>query len=337
MTEPSVLTVILNWRTPDMTLDAAAAAMTAMDGLRGEIVIVDNDSRDGSFERLSAAAEENGWTRNNRLRVIRAGHNGGFGAGMNFGMAAGLSAGGAPDFYYLLNSDAFPAPGAIRVLRDYLMARPDAGIAGSRIHGPDGTPHETAFRFPSIAGELEATAHTGPISRLLSRWRVTLGVPDRSIQVDWIAGASMMLRREILVTVGGFDEGYFLYFEETDLCRRAARAGWSTHYVPESDVTHIGSVSTGMNSWERTPQFWLDSRLRYFVQNHGAAYAALATAAAAAGGSIWKIRQWLTRAPDKNRRYFVTDLLRHSLTARARAFSPRSSPRFPKPLAEEGK
>ena len=87
MTEPSVLTVILNWRTADMTLKAAEAAVVAMEGIKGEILIVDNDSQDGSFEAMSAAIESKDWP---RVTVLQSGRNGGYGAGNNFGIRAGF-------------------------------------------------------------------------------------------------------------------------------------------------------------------------------------------------------------------------------------------------------
>ena len=131
MTTPTILTVILNWRTPDLTLQAAEATLPQMAELGGEIVIVDNDSGDGSFETMSAAVAERGWDAGGRVRVLQSGHNGGFGAGNNFGMRQGLSSGAAPDYYFILNSDAWPEPGAIAALLATLEARPDAGMAGS--------------------------------------------------------------------------------------------------------------------------------------------------------------------------------------------------------------
>jgi hypothetical protein len=91
-------------------------------------------------------------------------------------------------------------------------------------------------------------------------------IPECTTRVDWLAGASLMMRQSVLDRIGLFDETFFLYFEETDLCHRAARAGWPTDYVLESRVAHIGSASTGMKTWARIPQFWLDSRLHYFHQ-----------------------------------------------------------------------
>lgn len=310
MTGPRVLTIVLNWRTPDMTLKAAAAARRAMTGIAGEIVIVDNASGDGSFERLQA--ETAGW---DRVRVIQSGHNGGFGAGNNAGMRAGLSDGARPDYTYILNSDAFPAPDAIAALLAHLEATPEAGLAGSHIHGPDGAPHVTCFRFPSILGELEGAARIGPLSRVLRRHAVPLPVLDQTQPVDWLAGASLMIRQDVLDEIGGFDETFFLYFEETDLCLRAARAGWRTDYVHESRVEHIGSVSTGMKGWGRVPAYWFASRRHYFIKNHGRAYLALATLAhltGAGAGALWRLIRRKGAAPPP---HFLRDLVRGDLRA----------------------
>lgn len=307
----TVLTVILNWRTAEMTLRSAEAAVAAMEGLEGGIIIVDNDSGDGSHDRLVAGVAERGWS---RVRVIQSGRNGGFGAGNNVGIRAGLP-GGRPDYVYILNSDAFPAVDAIRVLHDHLQTHPQVGFAGSYIHGTDGEPHRTAFRFPSIAGEFEAAVRFGPVSRLLRRRIVAMPIPEVTTRVDWMAGASMMIRQDVLDRVGLFDERFFLYFEETELCRRMARAGWPGDYVPASRVAHVGSASTGMKTWTRIPGFWLDSRWRYFTTVHGRAYAVAATLALLAGGMLWRLRVALQGKPLTDPPGFLGDLARHHWTA----------------------
>jgi len=304
----TVLCVILNWRTAEMTRRAAESALLAMEGVAGAITIVDNDSQDGSFEALSAA-----FAGYSQVRVIQSGRNGGYGAGNNVGIRAGLPDGSAPDYVYVLNSDAFPAPDAVRVLRDHLDTHPRTGFAGSHIHGPEGEAHHTAFRFPSALGELEAAARTGPVTRLLRRWVVAPPLPDTTRPVDWLAGASVMMRRSVLEQIGLFDETFFLYYEETDLCRRAARAGWDTVYVVESRVMHIGSVSTGMKDWRRVPDYWFRSRRHYFEKNHGRAYALLATAAHLAGAGIYALRMVAGRRRRHWPPYFLRDLVRHSL------------------------
>ena len=154
MTDPSVLTIILNFRTPELTLKALDAALREMAGIRGEILVVDNGSGDDSCEVLTRGIE--GLANPPvPVRFKASARNGGFGAGNNFGMHAGLSDGTQPDFYYILNSDAFPQKGAIRNLIAHMQTHRHCGIAGSAIRGVDGEPHQTAFRFPTIAGEFE--------------------------------------------------------------------------------------------------------------------------------------------------------------------------------------
>lgn len=316
MHQPCLLLVSLNYRTPEMTLRSVRSALDALEGIDAEVVVVDNDSGDGSFEMMQAEVVK--WN-DPRVRVVQSGHNGGFGAGNNVGILAGPSGGGKPDYVYILNSDAFPAPDAIRRLLEHLEDHPMAGFAGSYIHGEDGQPHVTAFRFPSIWSELEGAARFGPITRLLRNHVVHLGVPETTRKVDWLAGASMMMRRGVLDRIGLFDETFFLYFEETDLCRRAALAGFETHYVRDSRVAHIGSVSTGMKTWDRIPGFWLDSRWHYFTKNHGRAYALAATLLHVVGGALWRIRRVVQGKPKADPAHFLRDLLFHDLRA---AFRP---------------
>ncbi|MDZ4310151.1 MAG: glycosyltransferase [Cypionkella sp.] len=309
-----LLTVLLNWRSADMTLRATEAALLALEGIAGALVIVDNDSGDGSFEAMTAEVQKRGWDKGAQaVRVLQSGHNGGFGAGNNFGIRAGMPDGIKPEFVYILNSDAFPDRGAIRALLTHLQAHPRTGFAGSFIYGDDGVPHRTAFRFPSIAAEFEAQVRFGPVSRMLNRWIVAQPIPQATAQVDWLAGASLMMRQAVLDQIGLFDEQFFLYFEETDLCRRAALAGWPTDYVVESRVMHIGSASTGMREWQRIPGFWLDSRLHYFKKNHGVAYTTAATLALLVGGILWRARLLIQRKDRGDPPLYLTDLTRHAL------------------------
>ncbi|AGT10173.1 glycosyltransferase family 2 protein [Paracoccus aminophilus] len=313
MSGPVLNTIVLNFRTPDLSLMAVEGALREMEGIAGGVTLVDNDSGDGSFEKMRAEAEARGWLASGRLAIVESGHNGGFGAGNNYGIRQGTPDGRRADLVYLLNSDAIPQPGAIRVLIDYLAAHPKAGIVCSRIRGMDGEPHHTAFRFPSVAGEFEATTRIGPVSRLLRNRIVAMPQPDHSLRVDWSAGASMMMRAEVLDQIGLFDEGFFLYFEETDLCRRAADAGWETHYVWESEIAHIGSASTGMKKWGRVPDYWYDSRRRYFEKHHGRAGALFATAAHVAGTGLWRLRCLIQRQPHGAPEGHLGLLTRHAL------------------------
>ncbi|WP_151718843.1 glycosyltransferase [Gemmobacter serpentinus] len=319
----TVLTVILNWRTPEMSLRSCAAALDAMQGVTGAIMLVDNDSGDGSFEAMQAEVAARGWDKGVvPVRVLQSGRNGGFGAGNNYGILAGLPpefpGGTRPDYVYVLNSDAFPEPEAILRLHDHLEAHPQTGFAGSFIKGEDGVPHHTVFRFPSALGELEGAARFGPISRLLRRHIVAMPIPDQSCRADWMAGASVMMRQDMLDRIGLFDEEFFLYYEETDLFLRGARAGWTADYVRSSVVVHIGSVTTGMKTWTRIPTFWLDSRRHYFTKNHGHIGFVLATLAQVAGGAFWRLRLLVQRKDRGDPPHFLRDLILHHMGRRGR-------------------
>ena len=313
MQTPRIQIIVLNYRTPALTIMATEAALREMQGLHAELMIVDNASGDDSMDVMAGAIAARGWAEGGRVTLRQSGHNGGFGAGNNFAMRAGLSDGTMPDFHYILNSDAWPEPGAIRALLDVMIAHPDCGIAGSRIHGEDGAQHQSAFRYPSIAGEFEGAVRTGIFTRLLRKSVVPIPMPTTLAPVDWVTGASLLVRRRMLDEIGLFDEAFFLYYEETDLCRRASRAGWSILYVPASDVVHVGSVSTGMKTWERTPSYWFESRIYYFTKNHGRAYAFGATVARIAGEALWRLRCAISRRPVGDQPRFLRDLTLHAM------------------------
>ncbi|MEP3443098.1 MAG: glycosyltransferase family 2 protein [Sulfitobacter sp.] len=314
MPVPSVLCVLLNFRTPEMTLRAAEAALADLHGLGGELVIVDNASGDGSFEMIRDGVAARGWGEDGLVRVVASPVNGGFGAGNNIGLRMAMHDGRLPDYFYILNSDAFPDAGCISGLLEQLEAHPTAGIACSHIRGEDNVVHTTAFRFPTIAGEFVGAARLGLIERLLPEAPVPMPQPTATQKVDWSAGASMMLRRTMLEEIGTFDKVFFLYFEETDLCLRAARAGWSCWYVPDSRVVHIGSVSTGMKTKRRMPSYWYDSRRHYFIKNHGRFYAALALWAHLSGGVLHRLRTGLVGRKPQDPSWFLRDLAAHATT-----------------------
>lgn len=312
MSPPKILTIVLNYKTAKMTLEAAAAARTAMQGLPGEVVIVENDSQDGSFDIIDEHIRSEGWT---DTRLIQSPVNGGYGAGNNIGIRAGLSDGSRPEFVYVLNSDAFPHVDAIKSLYDFLLANPKAGFAGSFIHGEDGERHTTTFRFPSIMSEIEAAVRFGPVTKMLRKYRVPRETMEQTGPVDWIAGASLMMRQSVLDEIGLFDEKFFLYFEETDLCRRAGEAGYDVIFLRQSQVMHLGSVSTGMKEWQRTPIYWFDSRFYYFAKNHGKLYAAIATVCHLTCGGFHLLRCKLLRRDPKMPPGFLRTMAIHDFKA----------------------
>ena len=307
--------VVLNFRTAAMTLEAVAAAHRAITRIpSARIDVVDNDSGDDSLDVLRRGVRDAGYDPK-RVRVLASPVNGGFGAGNNVAIRDALASTDPPEFVYILNSDAFPEEDAIEVLLTFLETRTEVGLAGSAIHGTDGAPHETAFRFPSVWSEIESGLALGVVSKLLARKKVPIvPMPSETRRVDWLAGASVMIRKKVLEDVGLFDETFFLYFEETDLCRRAHLAGWPSYYVVESKVAHVGSASTGMKKWKRIPRYWLDSRAHYFRKNHGGAYLAATNVAFALANATFRVRRRLQGKPDPHPPGFYRDFVKYSFT-----------------------
>jgi hypothetical protein len=320
-----LLAIIVNYRIAELTVKAVEALLREIDGLPdSRVVVVENDSRDGSLATLSAAIADRGWS--DRVHLIASPRNGGFGSGVNIGVKHGLALPTPPEYVYLLNPDAEPDRGAVAALVAFMDSHPRAGIAGSHIHAPDGTPSSSAFRFPSILGELDNGLHLGVVSRLLRPWVVAIDPSRETFEVDWVSGASFIVRRAVLQEVGLFDEAFFLYFEEVDLCLRARRQGWSIWHVGESTVGHIEGASTGMNRASEhdvsaaarrrpLPAYWFASRRRYFEKNHGALYRIATDAVFLTSYSLWRARRRLQRKPDRDPTGLWWDFFKHSVSA----------------------
>lgn len=228
--------------------------------VNGEWWIVDNQSPDDSVKLISAALENIP-----NAHLIVADRNGGFGYGNNMVINQVISGSLDAEYIYFLNPDASPEPGSLPAMIAYLDQHKDVGVLGSGLLNEDGTHTDSMFRFPSFWSEVESSSSFGPVSRLLSRHRQSLGELEAAGPVDWVAGTSFMVRAEVFRTVGGFDEDFFLYWEEVELCHRIKKAGFAIHALPSAKVVHVGGVSTGMHRREqRIPGYWHQSRNLYF-------------------------------------------------------------------------
>ncbi|MBI1945759.1 MAG: glycosyltransferase [Deltaproteobacteria bacterium] len=308
-----VLACLLNWRTADMTAGALDLLIPQLRELgSARVMVVDNDSQDGSFDRLATHVAARGY--GDVAEVVASGRNGGFGFGNNVALRSGLRAADPPEYFYLLNSDAFMRKGALRALVGYADAHPRVGVAGSTVLTLEGVPQTSAFRFPSALSELERMVSTRPVSWALKRSIVPLPIPKATTtDVDWVAGASMLLRRDMLEQIGLFDEAFFLYYEETDLCLRAKRAGWQVAYVREGEVEHEGGASTGVTSSfvvaKPMPTYLFASRRHYFLKNHGRATLWRANAAHLVGGAVYRLRTRLGRRDDQRPREWLDGVI----------------------------
>jgi hypothetical protein len=286
------LVSIVNYRTAPLTVGCLRSLATEV-GVDARVVVVDNDSRDGSADAIEAAIDENGW--GGWARVVRAPSNGGFSSGNNQAISAARGHGIVPEYVLLLNPDTVVQPGCLRALLDFMDGHPGVGIAGGQVLNADGSVRRSAFRFHSALGELERMARLGPVSRFMARVSVSYPPPGVPAPADWVSGANMIIRSRVLDDIGLMDEDYFLYYEETDMCLRARRSGWSCWYVPSSKIVHLVGQSTGVTGPQgltrRVPRYWFESRRRFFVKNHGAVYALAADLAWLAGFSVAALRR----------------------------------------------
>lgn len=245
--------VVVNHDTRDLL---RACLLSALGQEAEEVVVVDNASRDGSAEMVRRELPE--------VRLLANPHNPGYGAAANQGIAACR----AP-YALLLNSDTLLGPGALETLARHLDDHPRAAVAGPRLRNPDGSHQPSCFPFLTPFNVLALNTCLNRPVRLLPglgrRFLPTFrGTPAR--QGFWVKGAAMAFRRSAFAAAGGFDEGYFLYAEEMDLCLRLIAAGWEVHYAPEASVAHAEGASTMQARAEMIAQLF--ASLERFYRRH---------------------------------------------------------------------
>jgi len=261
----SLAIILLNYKTPSMVVDC----LQSLEGQLQEderVVVVDNASGDDSVPVISQAIASHGWGA--WAELVESGGNHGFSAGNNVGILA-IDA----EAYFLLNSDTLVRDGAIAALRDALVKHPQAGLISPRLEWPDATSQRSVFRDPTPLSELERAAGTGPISKLLEPFVVAPPVVDYPAPFEWASFAAILIRREVFAKIGLMDEGYFLYFEDIDFCRRARLAGFQSVHWPDAHIVHLrggsGPVKESLAQRKRPPQYFYASRNRYFAKFYG--------------------------------------------------------------------
>ncbi|MEO0948540.1 MAG: glycosyltransferase family 2 protein [Cyanobacteria bacterium J06641_5] len=311
-----ILVVIVNYRSATLSIESLRSLAAEVEGLPGlRAVVVENDSGDDSLEVLQQAVQSEGW--GSWAEILPSDRNGGYAYGNNFAIRPALASTEPPDYVHLLNPDTLVRPGAVQALVKFLEERPDVGIAGSSFENADGSLWPIAFRFPSLLSELDRGLQLGVVTKLLQNWVVPRTMEQKEAQVDWMPGASMMIRRAVFEKIGLMDDDYFLYFEETDFFLQARRAGWTAWYVPKSRVMHIRGQSTGVTQLseqpKRLPDYWFESRQRYFVKNYGLFYTGLTDIVWMVAYALWRVRRVIQRKPDKDPPFMLADFFRNSV------------------------
>lgn len=252
-TPPRWSAVVVNYEAGELLTVCVRSLLADTSAGAPEVVVVDNGSTDGSVAALLVALPGP----ESRVRVLTPGRNLGYAAAANVGIAATT----AP-VVAVCNPDLDVVPGTAAAMVRRLDSERDLGALGPRIENPDGSLYPSARRDPGV---IVAVGHAlfglfAPRNRFTRRYRQLDVDPERARDVDWVSGAMVFLRRSALTSVGGWDERYFMYMEDVDLCWRLRRLGWRVAYEPAGRAVHVQGASTA-----RTPY-------RMIAEHHRSAY-----------------------------------------------------------------
>ncbi len=248
--------IVVTHNTCNLTLrciEAAKLDATASE-IKAEVVVVDNASTDGTVTTIRAVFDD--------VQVIGLDKNLGFAKANNIGVAHAKGR-----FCFLINSDAFIQPGALRILLDFMHTHPEAGACGPMLLNEDGSLQPSGRPLPTVWSVFVDMTKLYRLAR-----RDVFEQRKRDYQqiarVGEISGAAILIRREVYEAVGGFDPKFFTYYEDVDLCKRIGEAGYAIYYVPHAKVIHLWH-RTSQNLPEATYQAGQDSMRYYFRKHHG--------------------------------------------------------------------
>jgi len=307
---PLLSVLIISFNTREMTLRCLRDLFADLGSMHFEVLVVDNASQDGSAEAIAVAFPT--------VRLLRNQENIGFGAANN--QAAMVAQG---KYLLMLNTDAFLHAGCCAGLVELLESNAEVGVVGARLYNEDGSLQVSCYPFPT---PFRAWIENLWISTLLPN-HPKLGdyrqwPHDQVRDVDWVVGACLACRREVLEKVGGFDPQFFMYSEETDWQQRIRKAGWRIVFTPAAEATHLGGAS-GTRAPETVNRYFFTSMDRYQLKHHGRTGWVLVRAAMVASALLrvpgwsaaWLIRPDLRPKAKKRVHLYLWLLRKHLFTA----------------------
>jgi len=299
-----IVAVIINYKTPALCLESVRSLFSELDSEQDQIIVVDNCSNDGSVDQLRQAISLEPWPQS-RIKVVESEYNGGFSYGNNFAMKQVVATA-----YLLLNSDATVVPGAIQAQWEALQADSKRAIVGPLVLGDDGGAQVSCFIDRSPWNEFLATAKTGLLTKMFGWFgvrEVALPPGQPECEVDWLSFVSVLIRGAAYQDIGLMDDGYFMYKEDNDYCRRARAKGWKVYYLPKAEVIHLNK---GWSAKERArqPTFFYESRTRYFRKYYGFTGYILANMLWTLGRLIHLFREIVQQKPSSVAAYAWRDI-----------------------------
>jgi len=252
---PRLSIIIVSWNVRDL-LRACLRSLPLTDP-QTEIIVVDSASNDGTPQMVA--------TEYPSVRLIASTDNLGYSRGNNLGLERARG-----DYLLVLNPDTEIVGAALNEMCAYLDAHPAVGALGPQLVSADGTPQSTRRRFPTPLTAFFESTWLQPLAprALLDRYYARDLTADQPVEVDWVVGAALLLRRAAYEQVGGFDEIFFMYSEELDLCRRLKAAGWRIAHLPSARIVHHEARSSAQVPAATHIRF-NTSKVRYFRKHHG--------------------------------------------------------------------
>ncbi len=220
--------LILNYKTKGLLRQCLQALRASHFSYPTEVIVIDNNSGDGSVDMVREQFPE--------VQLIASSRNVGFGAGNNLGLALAKGT-----YCFIMNTDVAVSAEAVDQLISYLESHAQVGIAVPKLINPDGSTQQSTYEFPSLWIPVLRRTPLGkfpPAKKLLRRFLMSGWDHNSSRSVGWALGGCLCIRRSALAEVGTFDDRFFLYFEDTDLCRRFWEKGWEVHYVHTAEMVH---------------------------------------------------------------------------------------------------
>lgn len=291
----NLLIVIVCYRAVELTIDCLRSLSKEIYSVpEARVAVCENGTGGDSAARIAQAIRAEGW--GNWVTLTEISPNRGFAGGNNVILREALDWPEPPKYFLLLNADTIVRPNALKLLLDAIEKRPEVGIVGPRMEGENGKVQTSCFRFHSPISEFLHGAETGPLTRLLKRYDLPVPTSDEQIEPDWIGFPCALIRRDVVEQIGLLDEGFYLYFDDPDYCRRAREAGWSILHCPAARVIHLVGQSNPVESLKaqgrRRPRYYYASRSRYFAKYYGLTGLWLANVLWTAGRGVALLREW---------------------------------------------
>lgn len=254
---PRLSIVVLSWNTVELLAACLASLRAVAEELPFEVIVVDNDSADGSADMVAAEFPE--------FTLVRNPRNDGYAIGNNLGAERARG-----EYLMTLNSDTEVPPGALTTLVGFLDDHPDHGVCAPRLDHPDGTPQLSCKRFPTLKTAVffdTVFERWFPKNREIPRYFMADFDHTTSRDVDQPPGAALVVRRALWLELGGFDSDLWLFFNDVDLCRRASALGWKVAYVADARILHHEGRST--RQFPEMGAIWHRNRLAYYRKTFG--------------------------------------------------------------------